>query len=521
MKSRNPSVAAFSFLNLPVMMPIISFTHVSVRKFDTPVLFDLNWEVKPGEQWAVIGGNGSGKTTLLETLAGRWATSQGRLQKQGTVEFAANDYSFNRIARAAAQYYQQRFQAYEAAIAPTVREVLTEQMKPVGTIDEKSVQVAESTVSQDRLQEITELLQLTHLLDHPFITLSNGETRRMLLARSLVKKPDILLLDHPFVGLDVHSRQVLREALDELALKGTTLILATSPSEIPECMTHILQVEKGCIVASSLLQDWSPDTYPLSAQTSRVPLNPTLDLPQWTWQPTLSVGTEFENAFDLRNVKVVYDGQAVLDGVNWKVKKGERWALTGPNGSGKSTLLSILTADHPQRFANEYDLFDQKRGGKGVSIWDIKQKIGHVSPELHLYFPVETTVFKAIASGFFDATGVYFRQLTDVQTEQVHRLASLLGVEQVLERSLQKLSKGEQRLVLLARALVKNPPLLILDEPCQGLDIGAVEYFKSVVDWVCSSGERTLIYVSHYPHEIPSCVNHLLRLDKGKVVEVG
>jgi molybdate transport system ATP-binding protein len=513
-KSRNPSVAAFSFLIAQPMTPVFSFTNVSVRKFDTPVLFDLNWEVRLGEQWAVVGGNGAGKTTLLETLAGRWATAQGQLRKQGVVEFVASDYSFNRIARAAAQYYQQRFQAYEAAIAPTVREVLTEQMRPVGTIDEKSVQLAESTVPEERLLAVAGLLQLTDLLDHPFITLSNGETRRMLLARSLVKKPDILLLDHPFVGLDVHSREVLRAALGELAQQGTTIILATSATEIPDCITHVLELEMGKIVSTTSIENWSPEAHAFAGKTLSAP--GTL-----TALTTALPETNFAYAFDLRNTKVVYDGKAVLDNVNWKVQKGEKWALTGPNGSGKSTLLSILTADHPQRFANDYDLFDQKRGGKGVSIWDIKQKIGHLSPELHLYFPVEATAFKAIASGFFDATGVYFRKLTELQTEQVHHLAAMMGVEHVLERPLQKLSKGEQRLVLLARALVKNPPLLILDEPCQGLDIGAIEYFKEIVNAVCGSGERTLIYVSHYPHEIPACVDQVLRLENGKVAEKG
>lgn len=497
-------------------MSILSFENVSVRKYDTPVLFDINWRINPGEQWAIVGGNGSGKTTLLETIAGRWATAQGRFNKQGTVEFVANDYSFNRIARAAAQYYQQRFQAHEAAIAPTVREVLTEQMKPVGTVDERSVQLAKSEVSETRLKEITNLLQLNSLLDQPFITLSNGETRRMLLARSLVKKPDILLLDHPFVGLDVLSREILREALAELARQGTSIILATAATEIPECITHVVALEHGLIVEAGVKKN-------KEAFESVSLRNHFLKSPTLTGLKTLSAFSEqpiYEYAFDLRNVRVVYDGKAVLDTINWRVKKGEKWALTGPNGSGKSTLLSILTADHPQRFANDYDLFDQKRGGKGASIWDIKQKIGHVSPELHLYFPIETTVFKAIASGFYDATGVYFNKLNEEQIAQVEQLAKLLGVGHVMERPLQKLSKGEQRLVLLARALVKNPPLLILDEPCQGLDIGAVEHFRTVVDAVCNTDERTLIYVSHYPHEIPTCVNRYLRLEKGKIAEM-
>ncbi len=492
-------------------MPVLSLQNVSVRKFDTPVLFDLDWQINTGEHWAIVGGNGAGKTTLLETIAGRWATAGGKFQKQGAVEFVANDYSFHRIARAAAQYHQQRFQAHEVSIAPTVREVLTEQMKPIGTVNDNSVRLLESQVEEKSLQEIAALLQLTALLDQPFITLSNGETRRMLLARSLVKRPDILLLDHPFVGLDVLSRQVLRDALTKLARQGTSIILATSPAEIPDCITHVLELEQGKIKVKNQF-----DKNKLAPEYNSI-ANRCIESSAVDDPPVFS---DFNCAFDLRDIKVVYNGKAVLDDVNWKVNKGEKWALTGPNGSGKSTLLSLLTADHPQRFANDYDLFDRKRGGKGASIWDIKQKIGHVSPELHLYFPTETTVFKAIASGFFDATGVYFKKLAEEQTERVGQLAELLGVAHAMQRPLQKLSKGEQRLVLLARALVKNPPLLILDEPCQGLDIGAVEYFKSVVDAVCGSAERTLIYVSHYPHEIPGCVNRSLRLEKGKVAEL-
>lgn len=499
-------------------MTILSFKNVSVRKYDTPVLFDLDWQVQAGEQWAIVGGNGSGKTTLLETIAGRWAAASGKLTKHGTVEFVASDYSFNRIARTAAQYHQQRFQAHEAAIAPSVRELLTEQMKPVDTVDAHSVSLAASLVPAALLQEIADLLQLSPLLDQPFITLSNGETRRMLLARSLVKSPDIILLDYPFVGLDVISRQILRDALAKLAQRGTTVILATSADEIPGFITHVLALEKGRIEKAVSVRDWQGEGIPKSTVTTLTANSIAGQTLSALSSP--SAASEFEYAFDLRNIKVVYDSKAVLDNINWRAKKGEKWALVGANGSGKSTLLSLLTADHPQRFANDFDLFDKKRGGKGASIWDIKKRIGHVSPEMHLYFPTETTVFKAIASGFFDATGVYFNKLDEAQTERVGLVAALLGVTQVMAQPLQKLSKGEQRLVMLARALIKNPPLLILDEPCQGLDIAAVEYFKSVVDAVCASEERTLVYVSHYPHEIPDCVSRTYKLDLGRGEEI-
>ncbi|MCE7066451.1 ATP-binding cassette domain-containing protein [Dyadobacter sp. CY326] len=286
--------------------------------------------------------------------------------------------------------------------------------------------------------------------------------------------------------------------------------MATTAAEIPSCITNVIELEAGNIYQTLDIQDYTKH----SAHNSHDPKPDPAELARFG-QP---VHIDFENAIDLRNINVRYLEQQILSDVNWKIAKGEKWALSGPNGSGKSTLLSIITADNPQRFANDFDLFDKKRGGIGASIWDIKQKIGHVSPELHLYFPRETTVFKTIASGFFDATGVFFKKLSETQIERVHEVARLLHVHELIEKKFSELSKGQQRMVLLARALVKNPPLLILDEPCQGLDADAIEYFKAVVDAICDTPERTLIYVSHYPNEIPSCVTKTLRLNEGRVV---
>ncbi|WP_031530460.1 ATP-binding cassette domain-containing protein [Dyadobacter crusticola] len=496
-------------------MSVVSLQNVSVRKYDTEVLSAINWNIESGENLAIIGPNGAGKTILLEVIAGKWPVLSGKISYgwseplRETVELASNDYSFNRIVNAGAEYYQQRFHAYEAERAPTLRAVLTDQLRPVGTIDEKSVQLKPSSISDEELQRVAELLSLTHLLDHPFVTLSNGETRRMLLAKSLLKKPKLLLLDNAFSGLDVHSREVLRNALTQLSQQGVSIIMATTATEIPPCITHVLELQGGKIVAKTPAADFHVNT---SGQSQP---KPTIESLAAFGSPAF---TDFQHAFDLRNIRVKYGSDLILDNVSWKVAKGEKWALSGANGSGKSTLLSIITADNPQRFANDFDLFDKKRGGAGASIWDIKQKIGHVSPELHLYFPRNTTVFKTIASGFFDATGVFFKKLTELQIQRVHQVAELLHVGQLVEKDFSQLSKGQQRMVLLARALVKNPPLLILDEPCQGLDSEAIEYFKSVVDAVCDTPDRTLIYVSHYTHEIPSCVTRFIKLETGIVV---
>jgi molybdate transport system ATP-binding protein len=505
---------------------MLSLQNAFIRRYDTVVLSDLNLQIQTGEQWAIVGENGSGKSTLLEVLAGKWPVWRGKLTHDyGNVllskvaELVPSDYSFNRIIKSAAQYYQQRFHSFEAEIAPSVREVLTNQLKPVGTVDEHSVTLLPSGISEEELLTISQLLSIDHLLDRHFVTLSNGETRRMLLARSLLKKPKLLLLDNPFSGLDVHSREVLRDALKQLKAQNITVILVTSSVEVPDSVTHILELKEGKIIdiiSKSFNNDTLVENRPFQGDKKTVAVSDLQSETKLKIDLQSIHSNNFTFAVNLRNINVSYGGKKVLDTINWQVKKGEKWALVGPNGSGKSTLLSILTADNPQRFANDYDLFDIKRGG--ASMWDVKSKIGHVSPELHLYFPQETTVFKTIASGFFDATGVYFRKLTEEQIQQTNMVAEWLNVNMLLEKPFKNLSKGQQRLVLLARALVKNPPLLILDEPCQGLDFAAVEHFKQVVNTVCDSPERTLIYVSHYPYEIPSCVTQTLRLADGKIV---
>jgi molybdate transport system ATP-binding protein len=198
------------------------------------------------------------------------------------------------------------------------------------------------------------------------------------------------------------------------------------------------------------------------------------------------------------------------------VIKGERWCLSGPNGAGKSTLLSLINADNPQAYANEIYLFDKRRG-KGETIWDIKKRIGYVSPELHLFFDASVTTFDAIASGLFDTIGL-FRSVNQEQADTVKAWMKLLNLEELSNRLLHSLPLGKQRFVLLARALVKNPPLLILDEPAQGLDEEQAALFKNIIEQICRHSDKTLIYVTHLKSEIPSCVRNFIQLEKGRIV---
>jgi molybdate transport system ATP-binding protein len=214
--------------------------------------------------------------------------------------------------------------------------------------------------------------------------------------------------------------------------------------------------------------------------------------------------------------KVEYGDKVVLDNIDWEVKKGEKWALLGPNGSGKSTLLSLVTADNPQAYRNELYLFDKKRGS-GETIWDIKKRIGYLSPEMHIYFPKDMVVWKVIASGLYDTIGLN-KQPTEQNKLVVSKISDLLKIQMLKDRKLNEISVGEQRMVLLARALIKNPEVLLLDEPCQNLDYSHMIYFRDLINSIAIKLHKTLIFVSHNLEEIPACVSKKLVLKEGKVL---
>jgi molybdate transport system ATP-binding protein len=217
----------------------------------------------------------------------------------------------------------------------------------------------------------------------------------------------------------------------------------------------------------------------------------------------------------MTGVHIRYGEKTILSNINWQIKQGERWALLGHNGAGKSTLLSLINGDNPQAYANDIILFDKKRGS-GESIWDIKGKIGFVSPELHQYFPTDNSCLQVIESGYYDTLGL-FRPSIKTKAETALRWMKALEIDQYARTLLKNIPASAQRLCLLARALIKNPALLIFDEPCQGLDAHQQLHFKHLVDTICGISNVTLIYVTHYQDEIPQSVTKVLKLEKGEV----
>ncbi|UYQ92239.1 ATP-binding cassette domain-containing protein [Chitinophaga horti] len=490
----------------------LSLEHITVRYLDKTLFTGLSWEVKKGEQWAIVGGSGSGKTSLLQTVAGKFNVINGAIRHHFYEDYLAthavtdpyftyrdliaqvsSHHDFrNRSNMVGDFYYQQRFNSSDSADALTVREYLF----PNGEVADNSL----------------EALNILPLLDKEVIKLSNGETRRTMIAKALLKKPVLLMLDSPFVGLDVQARKNFREIVDNLAAAGTTMLLVTSPTEIPDAITHVLVLEDGRVAGTYTREafqamphdDVQPEAFTMDADRIAALVAGAPAFPA------------FEYMVRMQHVQVQYGGNLILYDINWEVKAGDKWALSGPNGAGKSTLLSLINADNPQGYANDLILFDRKRGS-GESIWDIKKYIGFVSPELHQYFNSAASCAQVAGSGFYDTIG-YIRTCTAEQLQLAEGWMEVLGIGDYTKASFKSVPDSVQRLTLLARALVKNPPLLILDEPCQGLDAQQKAHFKHILETLCSHLFVTMIYVTHYEEELPACVNKFIRLQKGRMV---
>jgi molybdate transport system ATP-binding protein len=465
------------------------------------ILEDIDFSVAPGERLAIVGHTGSGKTTLIEALAGAiFFHGQVRFSGQGEhppcIRVISRQHRFTNLSNINSFYYQQRFNSFDAEDARTVMQELRM-----------------SGADQSRIPEILEQVGMGHLAETRLIQLSNGEHKRFQLAEALLTNANWLLLDCPFTGLDKSARRMLGKILDSLADSGTNYLLVTTADEIPENITHVAVLEKGRLRSPVSRRAFLDNAPASSASPLMLP-----DQIRLRNIPEAFPDAPFTLAVKMVHTSIRYDTRLILDDINWEVRSGECWHLAGPNGSGKSTLLSLINGDNPQAFSQEIWLFDRKKGS-GESIWDIKRRIGYVSPELHHYVEGGIRAADLVASGLFDTMGL-FRQLNDFQMGLVHQWMDLLHITPLAQRYFHGLSDGEQRLVLLARALVKNPPMLILDEPCQGLDETETKAFSALVDAICRSLHKTLIYVSHYDADLPACITKLMVLGQGRVVSV-
>ena len=483
--------------------PFITLKDVTIRIRDRFILPETSWEIKTGEQWAVLGPNGAGKSSLVKALIGDLPHVRGKITRH-----------FRKKVREAIGYVS--FDLQECLMA---REDVRDMGSSFAGRQDDHLKAREAIlegffdrpVDMGTFNRIVDLLGISYLLNRGIRYLSSGEIRKVIISRALMKSPAMLILDEPFAGLDAHSRKTIQETIEGLMADGMQVILVTHrQEEIFPSISNIICIRNGKVFLQGPRDEVLTPGNLKSLYSRRQDKNPRC-LPQEHIVRAVADGPA-DIIVKMMHVTVKYGEATILDRLDWTVKRGENWAVAGPNGSGKSTLLSLITADHPQAYANEIYLFGQRRG-TGDSIWDIKRHIGMISPELQVRYKRDIKSYDVIASGLFDSVGLY-RRLTVTQKEQVEKWLSFFGIADFAERIFTRLSYGERRMILLARAMVKSPELLILDEPCQGLDRENRRLLLDMVEMIGSQTHTTVIYVTHFEDELPKCTNHILRLKK-------
>lgn len=424
-------------------------------------LSKYNIFIAEGEHVAIVGDNGSGKSVVADAIASAYADSLQYIKFRDSYGDASDR-----------EYYlQQRWNhGMWDDHTPSAGELLR---RTLGDRD------------AGRMDELVRFFGIENILGERLITFSSGEMRKYQLTKALLGSPAVLMADNPYIGLDPGTRTMLSGILKSLSGQMTIILILSRPEEIPDFITHVIEVAQGPggpqVLPKVTLEDFRCTHFP-------------------------------PEVIRFRNVSIRYGDRVILENLDWTVRKGEHWVLTGENGCGKSTLLSLVCADNPMAYACDIDLFGRRRG-TGESIWDIKKNIGYVSPEMHRSYRQEEDALNVVASGLFDTVGLFYN-VSPEQREACREWMHVFGIGHLAERCFLSLSSGEQRLCLVCRAFVKNPPLLILDEPLHGLDERTRRKVRGIIDDFCKDPEKTLIMVTHYPEEYPSCIDHSLTLVK-------
>jgi molybdate transport system ATP-binding protein len=483
----------------------------------------LRFEWRRGEHWGVVGPNGCGKSVLSRLLSGALFAPEAELAygfsgpRGADPERAVAVVSLERQAQLLAEmdaYVQMRWNASEEEATPTLGAWLSqdsvEDRLPYERVERSP---REGAAFARRHERVVGEMRLGALLDRHLASLSNGETRRALLARALLAAPKLLLFDAPYVGLDAASRRILAAAVDRTVADGSSAVMLATVrrEELPPGLTHLLELDAaGRVVHQGLVERSNGRTVTRSdRQTVRPSDRQTMrPAPPTKWVVRGAPPSSARKLVEMRDVSVVYGDRVVFEHLDWTVRAGERWLLAGPNGCGKTTLLAFVIGDHPQAYANDVRLFGVRRG-TGESIWSIKRRIGWVSPELHACMDRGASVLDTVLSGL-DDTPYLNGSRTPARVRRAREALAAVGLSGAEAEAFGALSGGGQRLALLARAIVKRPPLLVLDEPCQNLDRPNRERFVALVDRLCADPATTLLYVTHLSDTEPRCITHRL-----------
>ena len=476
--------------------PLIRLENVNVALDGRTVLRALNWRLRPGESWAVLGGNGAGKSTFLKLIRGEIAPAPGG---GGRRVFA-----FDGDEQTTAVGVQEKM----PLVSPEFQEryLRMEWSRTAAEVVESGIGGGDylyrraTQAERDRAGEAVRMLGIRPLLQRNIQELSTGELRKVLIARALAGAPRVLVCDEVCDGLDAKSRAGLLAALGRIARAGTQLIFTTHRAEelIP-AITHRLVLRDGRIVEERAGE-------PGRSAASSTPRR----------NANLSTSDAGPPLVRIEGASVFLGNVATLRNISWEWRAGEHWALTGPNGAGKTTFLKLVCGDVHPAFGGRVHRFEFTPGS---TLWELRRKIGFVSPGLQASYREPLSGAEVIASGFFSSVGLMQRPST-AQLAQALALAKRLGFAALAGRNTMQMSYGEFRKILLARALVHQPEALVLDEPFDGLDVESKAKLAETLERIAAHG-TSLLVVTHHKSDLPACISHLAHMDRGRIVAQG
>ena len=347
-----------------------------------------------------------------------------------------------------------------------------------------------SHITIDRMIE-EELLhdhfEITSFQNSSLKSMSSGEQKKALLQWLVNKKPGFIVMDNVLDNLDAAAQENILPALNKVASHTLIIQVISRKKDILPFIGTVFTITNNIVFKEQSLQQFLQEKNECNKNI------PGENIPAALEKINLPAGPLVQ----LHNVSVSYDGRPILNKINWTINAGEFWQLAGPNGSGKSTILSLITGDNPKGYGEKLFLFGIKKGS-GETVWDIKKNIGYLTPTMTQFFPRLDSVEKMVLSGFFDSIGLY-RVPNETQIKTADAWLRTIGLYEERYAPFCFLPLAKQRMVLVARAMVKHPPLLILDEPASGLNDDHVILFTALINKIAAATTTAILYVSHRP----------------------
>lgn len=483
--------------------PLIELSRCSLILDEHPVLKQISFTLRGGERWALVGANGSGKTLLLKMLRGDvWPTPTGRQQRRSSLAKEQIGY--------VGPERQDKYVRYDWNL--TVTQVVT-----TGLFDEDMPLTEPTHAQRERVARVLRRFGLWGLRQRRILSLSYGQRRLTLVARLFASNAPVLLLDEVFNGLDVRAKEKLRRALEQPRGGHDWILTSHRPKELPKNVTHIARIENGCIVAAGpmggkLDLPKRARTSPSASVPPRTPAITPIDAKSSTAR-SRQRGSATPLVI-IRNADIYRDYRLVIRKLDWELRRGENWAVFGANGSGKSSLLNLIYGDLHPALGGTIEREGVPRGTR-IEAW--KHRVGWVSPELQADHYPANSIEEIVISGRYASVGLN-EPPTGADIKAADRWLQFFNIQQLRARAPRQVSYGQMRLALFARALMNDPELLLLDEPCAGLDGEVRAVVLGFIQQLADRGTQ-LVMAVHDVEDIVPAVGKVLKIVRGGRVQ--